>query len=437
MTCPFAEGVRINFVKSGIILQPRELDYRCERRFYSFAQAKLPREAAALVGEQVQAFEPVTVSINGQLMDRFYLPKDGVTLNESDGIVNLDDAHKILEQGALTKSFDNVTLKDVVTYIFEQRSDTHHAINQVKFTADAGASTRSSQVTESFSDQIRGNQDVHYPGVNVVEGIANTAGGIADAAYFAFTQDHLYDPAGFDFSDVSPRTALGRVEDEFGVESWVDMDGTLWIGHPESTPINKVDVSPSGLGLRLSEFNVTNDPVDVQRVVVRGATDYRGLGGAFHLEILDTEKIYPVGEAWVPGSSDGRVVTIEEPLRLRKQKSVEEAAKGYLMRHIMTNQSGNIVFNGLASQAKGTLAALSPGDIVGVASTSGNGHCQKKLNGGAFVVRRVHHQLSPQNGWTATVEVGGMPSGIQSNSYIYDATNSQRYSNLEAFKAHN
>lgn len=431
MVCALAEGVRITFEESGVVIQPVELDSRSKRRHYSHVQAKTTREAGELIDDKVQPFEPVTVSIEGVPLNLYYVPQDGITLNKDNGIINLDDAHKIMERGAITKNFDDSTLGDVADFIFSKIDDPRGAITSLKFTESADPSEQ----IQSFSESLRGQYDASYPGVQYVEGVANVVGNsIQDASNF-FSDGHKDSYGSFQFDNISPRKAMGMVEDEFGIESWVDSQGTLWLGHQEDSPVNSLTVDPRGHALRLKEYNITNSTIPVKRVIARGTTDYRGFEFPEMDDIFSVEKIYPVAEAWVADAPEGRVVSIEEPLNIYKQKPLEEAVKGYLLRHSMENTSGNIVFNGLASESSGILAGLSVGDTISVPSTVRNEDCSNSADGGDFIVRSVQHTFNHRQGWEVVVELGGVPSSIESKSYIYDPTDSRKYADVEAYNA--
>ncbi|WP_330630657.1 hypothetical protein [Halocatena halophila] len=414
-------------------MQPVELDSRSKRRHYSYVQAKVTRQAGELIDNKVKAFEPVTVSIEGVPLNRFYVPQDGITLNNDNGIINLDDAHKIMERGAITKNFDDSTLGDIVDFIYSKVSDPLGAIKSVEFTAQ----TDQSESIQSYSESLRGGFDVSYPGVKYVEGAANVVGNSIQDINNFFAPGHVDSFASLQFDNISPRKAMAKVEDEFGVESWVDILGTLWVGHPESRPVNSLTVDPRGHGLRVKELNITKSTVPIKRVIARGATDYRGFEFPEMDDIFSIEKIYPVAEAWVSGANDGRVMAIEEPLNIYKQKDLEEAVKGYLLRESMGNTSGNIAFNGLASQSSSILSSLSVGDTISVPSTTRTDDCSNSADGGDYIVRGVKHNFNPRLGWESIVDLGGVPDSIESKSYIYDPTDSQKYADVEAYNSGN
>lgn len=431
MGCEIAEGFRLNFLHSNIILRSSDLSTRSERGHHAYLKAKISRRAGDLVDDHATVGEPVTLTIGGVTQNRYVYTAESLTLHSDEAWLTLYDARTVLDAGVLSKTYNETTLAEVVEFIFENRDDRWGVLDTYRIVDEAVAE----RSTQNFKEQI--NEFFYGDDYDTSNGDFLRLYEDANEFIYGFVASILpveKDMGGFDFEDVTPGQALTAVEAEFGVEAWVDADGVLWIGEPTAKPTNHhivppdVDQSPYAI----KDYNITEGAVQFTRVKYDGTTSMQSAGAS----ILDVHDLYPIAEAWST-DDDGAVFAPDEKVRLKTPAAVERRARLELLRLIADDRNGNVVFNGLASGNQDELATMTVGDLLLVAPEIEN-WCGKNHAGGLFVVEEVQHKVNTREGWSVVAEVGQLPiGGIQSDSFWYQPGSGERYEDLEAYRNDN
>ncbi|WP_143421023.1 hypothetical protein [Halorubrum halodurans] len=374
--------------------------------------------------------EPVLLKFGDVVQNRYIYESDSLRLANDKAWLTLYDARRILNSGVISNKFDEVSLEDVVSFIVEEREDPFNAITGYAF-PDESANAETQSWKEQYVEAVAG-EDVDANDGGLL-GFVETAGAfltglIADATFIR------RDKGGFDFEDISPNDALKQVEAEYGVEAWVNEEGVLYVGRPESSPNNRHVVPPN---IRespyvISDYNITKGVTPITNVHLTGTQTWQKTGDG----MFDGNKaLYPIGRATIEGQ-DGGTYAPDEPLRLRSPEALERAARNRLIDLAMSERNGNFVLNGFASTEPEKLVTMSVGDTLVVAPNIGE-YCTKDVDGGVFVVEEVQHRIDTRNGWKVTAEVGAVPDNITTSSVWYLPEKDEEYADLPAYQNDN
>lgn len=435
MTCNLAEGARIEFLNSGVIVEVHNLSTQSDNSKLSHARVTVSSEAGKVIRKKGIDAEPVHVTIGGVVQNRYLFPKESLEIRREEADFRLYDARKILERGVISQNFEEVNVGDITQFIFDQRDDPQGVLTDIRIVdnelLEAEKQTTKEDLTEYFLGSHR----------DAAQG--NVSSAIEDA--LALTRDFIgflgkgrgmpyNEYKGIEFEDTSPNDGLKRVEQDFGFTSWVGDDGVLWLGFPGSVPNNRHAVSgiPGDKNYSMREYNVTEGAFNVSLVKVTGETHWFGGGGK------PSDELYPIAEVWVEDPdtgevADGKIISPDEPKPIWNLASLEQAARNMLIGAAMNYRNGNIIFNGMASTQQENLATMSVGDIIMVADYVEE-HCSNDAASGSYIVTSTQHKFSPKSGWKITCEVGLIPSNIQSMSVYYNASDDEAYDDLKAYR---
>jgi hypothetical protein len=430
MTCKIADGITLNFLRSGLVLQSHDLSTRSERGRYAHVKANITRKAGDLVNDSGIVGEPVTLTFGGVAQNRYIYGSESLELSGDEAWLTLYDARKILSYGRISKTFDEVTLEDVAEYIVDNRDDPENVITGVRVLDEETASEITQSRAETLIEFWGGeNADLSTGFLRY----ADLAAAFITRVAFRIALTKV-DDGGFDFEDVSPDAALRMVEDEFAVDSWVETDGTLWIGKPEGRPINLHGVPPNieESGYSIADYNITKGVTPVTSVRLEGASSWKKQENPW---VGPNAKLYPIAEAWLPGE-EGAAIAPDEKVRLYEPAAVERRAEAMLIEAAKAERNGNIVFNGLASEKQDELATMSVGDVLVVAPQIEN-YCHQQTEGGVFVVEEVQHKVNTRQGWRIVAEVAAIPDEIETMAVWYDPRRDKAYEDLEEFRNEN
>lgn len=426
MTCSLASEAQLHFPVSGVTFGIYEVSTRSQVGKYSHAKIRIRREDGEIIEDKVAVREPAVLQFGDHVQNRYVYQSDSLRLKNDKAWLTLYDARKILNYGVLSNKYDEVTLEDVVSEIASERDDPFNVITGVDFPDESAIAE-----TESWKEQT----------VEATAGSgADSSGGgflgIVESVYAFLLDigtDALFlrkDKGGFDFDDISPNDALKQVEAEFSVEAWVNEEGILIVGRPQSKPNHRHVIPPNmeDSPYVISDYNITRGVTPVASVHLTGTQTWKKTGSG----VFDGNKaLYPIGRASIEGQPGG-VYAPEEPVRLRSVEAIERAARNKLIELSTSERNGNIVFNGFASSRPERLVTMSVGDTLAVAPNIGQ-YCSKDVDGGAFVIEEIQHRIDTRNGWKVTVEVGAVPNNITTSSVWYLPERDEEYRTLESY----
>lgn len=438
MTCG-VEPVSLKFLGSGIEIRPYEISTRTPRKDYSHARLKVSHEAAMLIEERALNDEPVEVYLNDTFHNRYIYPAETLEINRKDGHLKLYDARKILDNGVMSGYHDEVQVYEIMDLILDARKDPYSVLTGWDATSEQVETAEKQTVTEDIGEAIYGN-DYENPRNWWERPVSDAVGMVVNKATW-FSPDmepNRYE--GLDLDDVSPNQALQTLEQTFGFTSWVDRDGTLWIGHPavENATYHAVSGHPRDNRYALSQYNIVRTDNPITMVRVNGKTKW------FRGDLENDpgnpgDELFPVAEAWIVGAdgdvAEGHILVMEDHFDVWDLETLEAIARRHLAEKNADYRSGSMVLNASASTEQAALVGMNPGDVVVVSDVIEE--CSGHQSGGAFLIEEVQQSLSTRRGWRTTVEVSVIPPKVDATSLYYDATDDEAYSDLRSYRLNN
>ncbi len=412
-TCVLTDGVEIEFLNRGLKIRPYEIQTRAERHKFSYSRVKVSNRAAELIQDYEAYKEPVEVSIGGILQGRYFVPADGVIYEDEleQAWVELLDPLKVLEDETISRSYNSITLEEIVGDIYSLKNDNNNVLT--------GFEVLNEQTAALAERNLRGQVEDRIGRGRIARAISWTYQQLGNSALMQSGLPAI--EGGFDFDEATLYQALLEIEKAFGVVVWSDKNGVLCVGLPESRDVNAIAVfgDPDRDKVSISGFNVGTSRNSLAYLQARSTTAaYRIPLPLTMAKFGDSRDVHFVAEAFVPGM-EGNDAVVEDPIRVRSQEEMEDVVRRKFIDAYMSHNSGNIEFNGLSSDDKTTLAQLTVGDYVGV-STERDNVCGRGIEGGRFIVRRVLHNINARVGWQITVEVSRMAPEPTINSVVYD-----------------
>lgn len=460
MTCELTEGIRLEFLSSGIEVRPYDADIRARRRNFAHGNFELSEEAGQLIAEERTDAEPVMVKFGGVPARRMYVPADAVTFERdlngfTKAELTLLDARRVMERGSMTESWSAISFGDAIDRIMAEVDDPEGVITSYSFVSKED----SEQVRRRLLGENRSLEQAQEEGAGIRFYVPG-GGSIVTAAEETSTQllrfidqntgiDALSDEvfAGFDFDKVSPMQAMNRVVTEFEENWWVEPDGSLYIG-TDGTRGQVLGTVAGDNSIALSRYSVTSDGNRVNTVQVSGpynatieaSADNTWLSGLNIADKIKGQKnIKLIAEASDP-TIDGSAYAAppSEQKTQSTPEALERAAVGLLTQKMMDENSGSIAVNGLASRNVEGLAKLDIGDHI-VIDRSIETRCDKDVLTGPFIVTSIQHRVNDRQGWHIELKVARVPDydSIRSRSVFYDPTTDNAYEDLEAFQNEN
>jgi len=421
--CDLANGVELEFPKQGIRIRPYELSTRDKRHKFSYARVKISIQAAELIEENDAYREPVNLYIGGIKQNRYFIPDDGITYGEEQAWVELLDPMRILQDETISESYNNITLGELVDEIFSRRNDPNNLITKLEIVDEEIA--KKAEVTRQARIEERITGVIGSGGVR--DRISSALGWTVEqtARSTELTSGIQTQQGGFDFDEITLYGALQEVEEVFGVVVWVDREGVLEVGLPESRSVNTIAIhgDPRFDNVSISGYHVGTSRNSLVYLRGRSSTvQYRTPMPVTMAKYGDPNRrdVHFVAEVSVTDDSiEGNHGVLEDPIRVRSQEEMEAAIERKFVDAYMSHNSGTIEFNGMASEDNTTLAELTVGDYIGVVPERNN-VCGRNITGGKFVVSRVIHKVNARVGWQITAEVSRIAPDIEVNSWIYD-----------------
>lgn len=418
MTCGLYEGIDIHFLSSGLHVTPYEVSTRSNHKEFSYTKCKISREDGEKIATEAAEYEPVSLSFDGVVQDRYMFHPEAVSLHNEDATLTLYDAERVLDvSGTVNHHFSDTTLRDVITFLVDEREDPNGVITGIKHLSEFVQEGR-------FLDEVTEGRD----GVT----------GFLEKAASKFSEMLT----GMDQHDTSlrvkeetPYGGIKKATNAAGLSTWVDTDGQFCYalrGAGKDSYMLQADSSR----FRLKEYNVNIGSGKLSQIVLHGGFEYtsRGIAG----ESDHTRRgLHSYGKAWLVDENGekvaGRTETPEDPVSVTSPQAVEDVARAQLIQHYMGRRSGNIVLNSGASNDKEALAHIAVGDLIS-AEAEIEEHCHRKVDTGLFIIQSVKHNLDTRRGWLTDLAVAGLPfEDIESESWVADPERDDRWESVREY----
>lgn len=417
MTCGLADGITIEWLNTGVEVRPIDLDMRAQSKGLAHAQFRVSPEAAEVIRINTDTLEPVAVKFDDNVSRRLMFPEEAMEHTENlDGNerfdVDIADPRNILQRGAISKTWNTTSLEDAVDYVMGRIDDPEDVITGYRFIEDVDV------------DESRAQESIHTR----LSFLPLLSG-----------PDEMF--SGFGFDGTPPLEAMQTIMNEFQLDWWVDNEGVIIIA-PRGAYGEEVATVGGENVVALKSYSITSTAYRVDTVQAHGSS------GPLHSiprasEEIDTDSvpaqfrsenfpIRPIVEANAT-TVDGSAMVVNERRDTQDLDQLEEIAERQLLAEIMSDTSGSMVVNGMASTGIGDIASMDVGDYIFV-DDSINEACDRDLVTGTFIIDEVHHRSNRRVGWEITLEVTRAIGGddIETSSFYYSPATDQSYEDLQA-----
>lgn len=435
MPCENGGGLFLHFFNEGIegrgfFIEPIEADIRIKPDGVTKAKFDLTEQDGKFVAKYADQATPVTVLMDGYPATRLMLKsKDHVEYKRdingiSHAVLTLTDASAVLSRGAISKTWEEVTLRDAVEYIHKNRDDPKGVLrDEVIFSGVNPSAKRddldplSAEAIIEGEDKTLGFSDLPWIGEAVQTLAVRTFEFIQRNTQANFNEEALF--TGFDFNGISPASALQKVAEEFHIGFYVNRQGYLIVG-PSGSFGSTIPVSHGGEDLVINRYDVTQSSNRTNSILLRGKIK-DGVRSLHGHATAEAESVTGSGKEFKKKSSTSL-------------DTLEKCATWFLVKELRDDTNGSVTFNGSKSQNKYKLSRMRPGMFLLVDSEVAY-RCESGVIPGMFLIQEVQHRLGDTRGWQTTVEVARtLPSSqIDVSSYIYDPRSDMNFESIEAY----
>lgn len=353
--------------------------------------------------------QPLSAHIlfDGDPVYRLLWVPDGVTFTEDNVHVEFHDPQKYLTQGNVDWRRKSVTLKEAYEHVFDQRHKKGPTIfNDIKFTvpdetydelvalkSDKFKSVREESGVYQFGTATSIQKDIEAKNVyNIVEG------------WYAL-----------DFDKMTPWECITEMNKKFGIRTWAEADGNLWVGERSVTGYTHIAAQDDSRVWKLTDYNVTETRNPVVKSVIRGgwADDPSDSWAENAKELVNlnrgTEDFRVEAVATTETSSYLGQEIFEERIE-GKRDSLEDIAKRKLVNKQRDQQSGYLEINPeLSGNVHTDPKHVAVGDaIITIPPDGGDGDnsvCEGKIEQEIFRIVGVQHEISNSGNWNLRVDV--------------------------------
>lgn len=404
MTCAIPDGIELRFPYSGVRIRPYEVDIRRKARNYATGTFKVSEEAGQIVGNNTEKMEPVQFLVDGEPVHRFVILDDSITFQrnvhkEDEATIQLDDARLVLNSGTISKVWQEAELSEVISYIMNNRDDPYGVIDYVLFPDSSNKSATLDNI-DLVSEEIS---------LENFFSLAELKGA------------RIQGTGGLEFDDDTPLEAMEKATSELNYDFWINPEGILYVGIDETY----------GEVVRLLDKNSAS----VRKLDI--------IESRSRVNSVITTAPYQ-NESWFPGPAINAVAQATaknldgstRPIDSTGSKTLEgaeKAAERQLIKEIMDDSSGSVVFNGMASPNKEALGKLTVGDHF-ILDEYAFDDCNVDVTGGHYTVKSVQHRINSRQGWRINAELSLIPTEIETTSFFYDPRDGKRYETIDAYK---
>lgn len=416
MTCGLYDGIEIHFLESGLHVTPYEVSTRSNSKEFSYTKCKVSRDDGELIATRAEENEPVTLTFDGAMQDRYMFHPEAVSLHNEDATLTLYDGLKVLDKGTINKNFQDSELHEVIDFIVEKAQDPNGVITGVKHP------TEGLQNLEVRDGQTGGQDGWFGAGIGLF------------GRGFEIIKQFEFEDTSLKFKEMTPYGALSKTASAFALETWVDNDGKLTYGM-KGADADTFNLTADSTGARLKEYNVSVGSGKLSQLILRGP--YRYLKkSVIGPQGTTSGSTYAYGKAWLSDDGErvpGQTKEPEEMVGPTNPKAVEDLARLHLVQHYRNRKNGNLVLNAGASSEKRRLTQMDVGDFIS-AEAEIEEHCQRRVDTGIFVVNSVKHNLDKRRGWLIDVGVSALPTDeIASESWLENPARDERWDSVDDY----
>lgn len=433
MSCSSRDIFSIELPRHDVEVLAKETDLRIRRRHYARASFQLTEEAGKVIERYHENNTLATVNVNQEVGHRMVIPQDGISFEDdlnSNTIANVDllDARKVLSQESIEKSFKDVSAEDIVEFLLDRRHDPEGVILDHEFINPGDRN-----LTETTSWFFESGTEDEPPSPNFEENLdldIDPFGLGTDIAGFFGVGEEL-GAYTFNFGGETILEAMQEVMNAFGLNWWVENDGTLYIG-PDGTQSQLVASRSGHNEIALSRYTVTRAAKTTNAVQLHGSV--LSMGDVPRYITRQRGKAPKVIAEAVDPNISGTLLIDEVSQPFDSLEDLETISSRRLYQEVMDDTSGSAEINGLASTDVAALRELNVGDYF-FAGPGIEADCNEEVVIGLFMITSVQHLSDPRRGWNISIEVSRIPNPaeMQTTSVLYDPLEDKEYEDLSAY----
>jgi hypothetical protein len=403
------------------------------RQKYDFCRAKLPWE----VGEEMKphtryedgalyGLKPVDVCYNGNPIQRLMFRPDWVDYGDQFTHLQLHDLHKSLADGIVDIQRDTVKLKEIYKEIISSASN-----NLIPELTDDNFTYPDSQLRTLYSERSPLGLGGHY---RERPAKRDETKKVAESDY------------SIDFDQISPEKAIRRLNKKFRLKSWVNRQGELIIGLPETNFVRHVAAPDDERVWRYKDPSISHGREPIKKAVVEGAwVDEPGIGsiGDGVGEVVSWFNGDDQGGAEVKAMGVAERQDIDYGSRFvvkntkAKRNALPHVARLALKERMKQQNAGTVEIDPeLSGTEVSNVVNLSPGDLLhlvpnddyfenptatsGVIGDSPENHeavCGSFVNNEVYLVTEVEHTVTEVGEWQVFADLG-MYLDVEIKSYM-------------------
>ena len=241
--------------------------------------------------------------------------------------IEFRDLHEALDDGFVDKAWETVTLRDAYEAVWEARPN--DLLQGIRWADTPQASSRFAAAE------------------------AADASSYLDAYFYdesTETDSLLGATTALDFRQVSPARALEELNQKFGLQTWIDYAGYLWVGIPEASERLHVAAPDDDRVWRWTDPSIRHPRDPIHGIVVKGTwlddprlTAKEEVAHDLFSDEEMTGEVQVHGVAYRQDIDDGETLTIEDTNV--KRDAADHVAENILRNELKHKYSGHISIN--------------------------------------------------------------------------------------------
>lgn len=430
--------------------RPVEMSFKSSTDKYDFARIKFSSEVGKVLKEEIDSETGrfsgktlVEVKYKGEKIHTLLFRPDWARFGYDFVTVQLKDLHKSLSSGNVNIQKSVHSIKEIYKEVLSESQE--NLINGYKFSNIPEDKTREAFNEASFSFYID----------NPLDGPLDTT---FDDTKYLYDASNVYENLfSVDIDDLTPEQAIQKLNNQFGLQTWINSEGKIVIGLPER---NKESVQHVAAPDDDRVWRYKNPQISYSRNPIRGVFAFGAWEDAPGLESpLDWFDEGGLADARIVGIAERTDVSNGELIKVdvdgAKKGSIESAARLQLIEKTKNQNSGRVEIDPVISGDQishpidvrpGDLLQLVPSDEFFVDPDANSGRlgdpvdypdkvCGGVVKNEAYIVDSIEHKINNNGAWKISLELSLYPrlgdNNIETSIRYFDPNEDQYYSETE------
>jgi hypothetical protein len=437
---------------------PVEMSFTTSTDKYDFARVKFSTEVGSILEQEIEsnqgAFSDKTVvqvKYKGEKIHTLLFRPDWARFGYDFVTVQLKDLHKSLSSGNVNIQRNVFSIEEAYKEVLSESQQ--NLINGYKLSNVPEEQTREGIETSltplNTPSNLKQQSDYQFD-FTPLETVGDTE--------YAFTGSDVFEGTfSVDIDNLTPEQAIQKLNNQFGLQTWIDSEGKIVIGLPEK---DRQSVQHVAAPDDTRVWRYKNPQMSYNRNPIKGVfafgtwEDAPGLGDPLEwFEEGGLADARVVGVAERTDVSSGELIKVD--IDGGKKDSIESAARLQLIEETKSQNTGRIEIDPIISGNEvshpidikpGDLLQLVPSDEFFVDPGKDTGKlgdpvdypdkvCGGVVKNEAYIVNEVEHKINDNGAWKVNLELSLYPrlgdSNIKTSIRYYDPSEEEYYSQTE------